>query len=133
MAADGLVLSINLIEGLMPLMEAIVKKDHQAFAATKPGEAELTGLRTRITTIRGHYNKALQRRETVRNIYGSSAEALRIFTHDDPPQYSMPESLINFQETHTPGDPVQWVVTVLPHVPDLPEGEEQRSDDYFEL
>ena len=55
MAADGLVLSINLIEGLMPLIEAIVKKNHQAFAAAKPGEAELAGLRARVTTIRGHY------------------------------------------------------------------------------
>ena len=84
------------------LMEVIVTKDQKAFANTKPGESELAGLRACITTIRRYYSHALQTRETVRDLYGNLAEALRLCTHDDPPDYNMPQFFYRFpRDTHT--------------------------------
>lgn len=121
-ASDGIVLAINTMESLIPLMETIVKKDQRAFAINKPGESEFPGLRTRIIPIRNHHNHALETHEKIRNLYGTSAKFLRLFIHDEPPNYNIPQTFIDFQKIHTPTDPVQWMTTIFPRSPDNNQG-----------
>ena len=46
-------------------------------------------------SIKGHCNHVLETRERVRDLYGTSAQALRLFTHDDPADYNMLQTLID--------------------------------------
>ena len=101
MASDSFVFNINFIKNLMFFVKAVVKKNYQALVITKPGETKLTNLKTRVTTIKKHYNKIFRTREMIRDFYGSSSAVFRIFTHENLLKYNMPESLVNFQKKHT--------------------------------
>ena len=72
MAVDGFVFNFNFIEKLIFFVKAIVNKNHQIFAMTKPKKLKLTNLKTRVTTIKEYYNKAFRTRETIRDFYGNS-------------------------------------------------------------